>query len=240
MKHDSKLLSLGLGAMVLFGAAPLGAAPLGAAPSGAVPSTQAATATTAPPWAASPPFSSHDFTKPLPISEPGGREVAILAGGCFWCLEAVYELMPGVIDVVSGYTGGRTPRPSYESVSAGITGHAESVRIVFDPAVVSYRQILDLFWKIHDPTTLNRQGADQGTQYRSAIYWTTEVERKAAAAAIDEQRKLWKNPIVTELKPAGDFWIAEEYHQDYYRKNPERGYCQVVISPKVEKSGLKK
>jgi peptide-methionine (S)-S-oxide reductase len=232
MKHDSRLLplSLGLGAMMLFGAAPGGIAPAGAAPS----------ATAAPPWAASPPFSSHDFSKPLPNSEPGGREVAVLAGGCFWCLEAVYEIMPGVIDVVSGYTGGKTARPSYELVSTGITGHAESVRIVFDPAVVSYKKILDLFWKIHDPTTLNRQGADQGTQYRSAIYWTTEAQRKAAAAAIDEQRKEWKNPIVTELKPAGEFWIAEEYHQDYYRKNPERGYCQVVISPKVEKSGLGK
>ena len=166
--------------------------------------------------------------------------MAILAGGCFWCLEAVYELMPGVIDVVSGYTGGKAARPSYELVSSGITGHAEAVRIVFDPAVVSYSQILDLFWKIHDPTTLNRQGADQGTQYRSAIYWTTEAEHKVAASAIEEQRKLWKNPVVTELKPAGDFWIAEEYHQDYYRLNPERGYCQVVISPKVEKSGLKR
>ncbi|MCX7027847.1 MAG: peptide-methionine (S)-S-oxide reductase MsrA [Spirochaetes bacterium] len=176
----------------------------------------------------------------MPNSESGGREVAILAGGCFWCLEAVYELLPGVLDVVSGYTGGRTPRPSYASVSSEITGQAEAVRIVYDPAVVSYKKILDLFWKIHDPTTPNRQGADQGTQYRSAIYWTTEEQRKEAAFAVEEQKSVWRDPIVTELKPAGNFWIAEEYHQDYYRKNPERGYCQVVISPKVEKSGLKK
>lgn len=244
MKYDSKLwpLSVGLGAMVLFGVSRSGAASSGAAPAGtapkAVPPTASSPTTTVPPWAASPPFSRHDFSKPLPNSEPGGREVAILAGGCFWCLEAVFELLPGAIDVVSGYTGGPFDRPSYEQVCSGLTGQAEAIRIVFDPKVVSYGQILDLFWKSHDPTTLNRQGPDIGSQYRSAIYWTTESQRKTAAAAIEAQGKIWEIPIVTELEPAGKFWIAEEYHQDYFRRHPERAYCQVVIAPKVKNSGL--
>jgi peptide-methionine (S)-S-oxide reductase len=191
------------------------------------------------PWANSPAFSTYAYDKPLPLSAGDGKEVAILAGGCFWCLEAAFELIPGVEDVVSGYTGGTVPRPSYELVSADVTGHAEAVRIVFDPTVVSYSELLDLFWKIHDPTTLNYQGYDVGSQYRSAIYFVSEAQRIAAEKSIKAQQANWKNPIVTELVPAGDFWIAEQYHQDFYRLNPEYGYCVAVISPKLIKAGLK-
>ena len=190
------------------------------------------------PYTNSPPFSSHSFDTPLPLTEPDGFQVAILAGGCFWCLEAVFELVPGVTDVVSGYTGGKTSRPSYTAVSMGATGHAEAVRIVYNPNVVSYQELLELFFKIHDPTTLNRQGYDVGTQYRSAIYYVDENQRAAAEAEIEKQRSHWQNPIVTELVPAGDFWIAEEYHQDYFRMNPTQGYCIAIIAPKVEKTGL--
>lgn len=190
------------------------------------------------PWAVSPDFSTHIYNKPLPLAATGGREVAILAGGCFWCLEAAYELLPGVEDVVSGYIGGSVPRPSYEIVSMDVTGHAEAVRIVFDPSVITYDELLDIFWKIHDPTTLNYQGYDVGSQYRSAIYHVTEAQRTAAEKSIRTQQSNWKDPIVTELVPAGDFWIAEEYHQDFYRLNPEYGYCVAVISPKLKKAGL--
>lgn len=190
------------------------------------------------PYANSPPFSSHTFTAPLPLSESDGSEVAIFAGGCFWCLEAVFELVPGVKDVVSGYSGGKTRRPSYTAVSMGATGHAEAVRIVYDPHVVSYQELLKLFFKIHDPTTLNRQGYDVGTQYRSAIFYIGDNQRIAATEEIEKQRSQWQDPIVTELVPAGDFWIAEEYHQDYFRLNPTQGYCIAIIGPKVEKSGL--
>lgn len=191
------------------------------------------------PWSGSPDFSTHDYNSPLPLAAGEGKEVAILAGGCFWCLEAAYELIPGVEDVVSGYTGGSLPRPSYEIVSLDVTGHAEAVRIVFDPLVISYSEILDLFWKIHDPTTLDYQGYDVGSQYRSAIYFTSETQRTAAEKSIKAQQANWKDPIVTELAPAGDFWIAEKYHQDFYRLNPEYGYCVAVINPKLEKARLK-
>lgn len=191
-----------------------------------------------PPWSASPPFSSYDFSKPLPMSDKSGHEYAILAGGCFWCLEAVFENIPGVVDVVSGYTGGTVARPSYEYVSTGGTGHAEAVRITFDPSKVRYEELLKYFWKIHDPTTKDRQGYDVGSQYRSAIYYLSEAQRAKAAASIEEQRPLWQNPIVTELAPAGDFWIAEEYHQDFFRRNPDYGYCSIVIAPKLKKAGF--
>lgn len=188
---------------------------------------------------ASVPFASHNFYKPLPLKGDPGLQYAVLAGGCFWCLEAVYELVPGVVDVVSGYTGGTVSRPTYEQVSMGTTGHAEAVRIAFDPAKVGYSTLLDYFWKIHDPTSLNRQGYDVGTQYRSAIFYVTEEQRTIATASIDRQKSHWANPIVTQLLPAGDFWIAEEYHQDYFRLNPGNGYCAAVISPKIDKSGLR-
>lgn len=190
--------------------------------------------------ALSPPFSSHDFSSPLPLSDKSGLEYAVLAGGCFWCLEAVFESIPGVVDVVSGYTGGDAPRPSYEFVSTGESGHVEAVRIAFDPSTVSYGELLKYFWKIHDPTTKDRQGYDVGSQYRSAIFYVSENQKRVAEASMEEQRALWPSPIVTELRPAGHFWIAEEYHQDFFRKNPNYGYCSVVIAPKMKKAGFGK
>ena len=175
---------------------------------------------------------------PLALAASEHLEHAVLAGGCFWCLEAVYEQVPGVSSVISGYTGGQTGRPNYEEVSSGATGHAEAVAIAFDPAVVSYDDLLGYFWKIHDPTTKDRQGADVGTQYRSAIYYVGEAQRRAAEASIAREAARWPSPIVTELKPAGDFWAAEDYHQDFYRNNPNYGYCAVVIAPKLRKAGF--
>lgn len=186
----------------------------------------------------SPPFSSHDYMAPLPLSDKSGLEYAVLAGGCFWCLEGVFELVPGVADVVSGYTGGTTARPSYEQVSRGETGHAEAVRIAFDPKKTSFQKLLEYFWKIHNPTTKDRQGYDIGTQYRSAIYYVGEDQRAEAAASMAREASRWPSPIVTQLEPAGDFWIAEEYHQDFFRRNPNYGYCAVVIAPKIKKAGF--
>jgi peptide-methionine (S)-S-oxide reductase len=164
-------------------------------------------------------------------------ETATLAGGCFWCLEAVFQDIRGVLGVVSGYMGGRRANPSYEQVCTGATGHAEVVQLRFDPDVVSYEDLLEVFFAIHDPTTLNRQGADEGTQYRSAIFWHSAEQRAAAEAMV---RKLtaegvFDAPIVTEITPATDLFRAEEYHQDYYRTNPNQGYCRAVIAPKVAK-----
>lgn len=209
-------------------------------PSRTLPKENTMTKTPAPlpPWSASPAYTSHDYAKPLPLADEGGLEYAILAGGCFWCLEAVYENLPGVVDVVSGYIGGSAPRPTYEYVSTGASGHAEAVRIAFDPARVSYDELLKYFWKIHNPTTKDRQGADVGSQYRSAIFYTSESQKAAALTSIEKQKPWWPAPIVTELLPAGDFWIAEEYHQDFYRRNPNYGYCAVVIAPKLIKAGF--
>ncbi|MGB4586955.1 MAG: peptide-methionine (S)-S-oxide reductase MsrA [Rectinemataceae bacterium] len=211
------------------------------APSRSLPKENSMTKTPAPPppWSASPPFASNDFARPLPLSGDEGLEYAVLAGGCFWCLEAVYENIPGVVDVVSGYIGGDPPRPTYEYVSTGASGHAEAVRIAFKPAEVSYDELLQYFWKIHNPTTKDRQGADIGSQYRSAIYYTSYAQRAAALASIEKQKPWWPAPIVTELEPAGDFWIAEEYHQDFYRRNPNYGYCAVAIAPKLKKAGFR-
>ncbi|WP_457592604.1 peptide-methionine (S)-S-oxide reductase MsrA [Hydrogenimonas sp.] len=162
-------------------------------------------------------------------------ENAVLGGGCFWCLEAVYEDVRGVKDVVSGYAGGSVENPTYEQVCSGATGHAEVVRITFDPAVVSFGDLLEIFWKIHDPTTLNRQGADVGTQYRSVIFYETQKQKEAALKSKEEAQKYFSAPIVTEIAPLTKFWPAEEYHQDYFRRNPYQGYCQAVVAPKVEK-----
>ncbi|HEX9089991.1 MAG TPA: peptide-methionine (S)-S-oxide reductase MsrA [Anaerolineales bacterium] len=164
-------------------------------------------------------------------------EVATLAGGCFWCLEAVYDELKGVLDVVSGYSGGQVAHPSYEAVCTGETGHAESVQITFDPSVVSYRELLEVFFTIHDPTTLNRQGADVGTQYRSAIFYHSP-EQKATAEQVIRQltdQQVWPHPIVTELTPLNVFYSAEAYHQEYFKHNPYQGYCVAVIAPKVAK-----
>jgi peptide-methionine (S)-S-oxide reductase len=165
------------------------------------------------------------------------REVATLAGGCFWCLEAVYDQLRGVDEVVSGYTGGTVPRPSYKLVCTGTTGHAEAVQITFDPAVISFRDLLDVFFTIHDPTTLNRQGADVGTQYRSAIFYHTPEQKATAEQVIKEltAARLWNDPIVTEVVPFDVFYPAEAYHQEYFVNNPDQGYCRMVVAPKVAK-----
>jgi peptide-methionine (S)-S-oxide reductase len=165
------------------------------------------------------------------------REVATLGGGCFWCLEAVFDEMEGVTDVVSGYTGGHAARPTYEAVCAGTTGHAEVVRVEWDPQVVSYREILEVFFAIHDPTTLNRQGADVGTQYRSAIFHHSPEQKRTAEQVIEalNAEGIWDAPIVTEVTELGEFFPAEAYHQEYFRRNPNQGYCQFVVAPKVAK-----
>jgi peptide-methionine (S)-S-oxide reductase len=165
------------------------------------------------------------------------REVATLAGGCFWCLEAAFQDLKGVEDVQSGYAGGRAANPSYEDVCTGTTGHAEVVQITFDPQVVTFEDLLHVFFTIHDPTTLNRQGADVGTQYRSAIFYHSPEQKAAAERVIAElqAQKLWDEPVVTELKPLTAFYPAEEYHRDYFRRNPNQGYCRAVIAPKVAK-----
>ena len=165
------------------------------------------------------------------------KETATLAGGCFWCLEAVFEQLKGVEKVVSGYTGGSDPDPSYEDVCSGSTGHAEAVEVTYDPAVITYPELLEVFFTIHDPTTLNRQGGDVGTQYRSAIFTRSPEQRKDAEAAIERVNKgdVWDGPAVTEVVPLATFFPAEEYHQGYFRRNPAQGYCRAVISPKVAK-----
>jgi peptide-methionine (S)-S-oxide reductase len=170
-------------------------------------------------------------------TNPDGMATATLAGGCFWCLEAVYEQVQGVTSVESGYTGGRVANPSYKQVCSGTTGHAEAVRMTYDPAAISYRELLEIFFDIHDPTTLNRQGADIGTQYRSAIYYHDEAQKEAAEATIAELEAAgrFKNPIVTEVTPAGRFYVAEDYHQEYFRNNPRQPYCRAVVAPKVKK-----
>lgn len=164
-------------------------------------------------------------------------ERAVLGGGCFWCLEAVYEDVAGVREVVSGYAGGHDPAPDYESVCSGRTGHAEVVEVVFDPSVVTYRELLDVFFRIHDPTTLNRQGADVGTQYRSIILTADETQRRIAEAAVREENasEYWGRDLVTQIVPLETFHRAEEYHQDYFRRNPGQGYCQAVVAPKLRK-----
>ncbi|TMJ08961.1 MAG: peptide-methionine (S)-S-oxide reductase MsrA [Bacillati bacterium ANGP1] len=164
-------------------------------------------------------------------------EIATLAGGCFWCLEAVFDDLEGVEDVVSGYSGGSVPNPTYKHVCTGDTGHAEVVQVTFNPDVISYRDLLRVFFTIHDPTTLNRQGADVGTQYRSAIFTHNETQEKVAEEVIAELNDagLWDDPIVTEVVPIEAFYAAEEYHQEYFRRNPNQGYCRMVIAPKVAK-----
>jgi peptide-methionine (S)-S-oxide reductase len=176
-----------------------------------------------------------NFGTPVDLSRKDQLEYAILAGGCFWCLEAVFELVPGVKDVISGYSGGQVLQPSYHSVSTGTTGHAEAVLILYDPKEISYSDLLEIFWHIHDPTTKDRQGYDIGPQYRSAIFWLNDAQRDLALASIATQQAFWPSPIITEVRQAEAFWPAEEYHQDFYRSNPEYGYCQVIISPKIEK-----
>ena len=165
------------------------------------------------------------------------RELATVAGGCFWCLEAVFEQLQGVENVESGYAGGSTVDPTYHQVCNGNTGHAEVVQVTFDPAVISYRDILGVFFAIHDPTTLNRQGADVGTQYRSAVFYHNPDQKRVAEELIAESNKegIWSKPIVTEVAPLSKFYHAEDYHQGYFRGNPGQPYCSAVVGPKVAK-----
>lgn len=166
-----------------------------------------------------------------------GREVALLGGGCFWCVEAAFTQLQGVHSAVSGYAGGPLPAPSYEEVCSGETGHAEVVEVTFDPSLLTYRQVLELFFSVHDPTTQDRQGADVGTQYRSVIFTTSAQQERVARQVIVqlEREKVWDDPIVTQVAPAPAFYPAEEYHQRYYERNPNAGYCQAVIRPKLAK-----
>jgi peptide-methionine (S)-S-oxide reductase len=159
----------------------------------------------------------------------------IVGGGCFWCVEAVYQTVPGILSATSGYAGGKVPNPTYEQVCTGRTGHAEVVQIEFDPARISYEQVIDLFWKAHDPTTLNRQGADVGTQYRSIILYENEEQKAAAEKSKAAAQAQFKSPVVTEIVPLQAFYPAEAYHQDFYDKNPDYPYSQAVIAPKLEK-----
>lgn len=181
-----------------------------------------------------------DFDMALPITEaaaPAGKEIATFAGGCFWCTEAFFTDLKGVEKVDPGYSGGKQPAPSYEAVCTGVTGHAEAIQITFDPRVVSYPDLLRIFFTTHDPTTLNRQGADTGTQYRSAVF-THSPEQEAAAREVIaeiEAEKIWPGRIVTEVTPFTNFYSAEAYHHDFYARNPNQGYCRAVIEPKVVK-----
>jgi peptide-methionine (S)-S-oxide reductase len=170
-------------------------------------------------------------------NEEKQESIATLAGGCFWCTEAVFEQMKGVSDVVSGYIGGHVPNPTYEQVCSKRTGHAEAVEVYFDPSVVTYEEILEVFFKTHDPTTLNQQGEDRGPQYRSVVFYHNEEQKLAAQKFIEklETQREFRGRIVTEVVEAPRFWEAEAYHQDYYRKNPTKGYCRAVVSKKVKK-----
>jgi peptide-methionine (S)-S-oxide reductase len=173
--------------------------------------------------------------RPLAAEPRPGHEFATLGGGCFWCLEAVFEDVEGVVDVESGYAGGTVARPTYRQVCEGTTGHAEVVRIEFDPVRISYRELLEIFFSIHDPTTLNRQGSDVGTQYRSAIHVRSAEQRSVAHAVIAEAQEHYRDPVVTEVAEAGPYWRAEEHHQEYFRHNTSQGYCMLVVAPKVMK-----
>lgn len=168
------------------------------------------------------------------------REIATFGGGCFWCVEAIFERVKGVHEVVSGYSGGHSPNPDYKQISTGLTGHAEVVQIHFDPEQLSYSELLEIFFKTHDPTTLNRQGNDVGTQYRSLILYHSEKQREEAekTIAVLEDADIWENPIVTKVEAFEVFYKAEAYHQEYFENNPNAGYCRIVINPKVEKFEL--
>lgn len=165
----------------------------------------------------------------------GQTEIATLAGGCFWCVEAIYQDLQGVVKVESGYTGGHVDNPTYREICTGTTGHAEAIQVTFDPAVVSFREILEIFFTVHDPTTLNRQGADVGPQYRSAIFYHSPEQKTAAEEVKTAARELWDDPIVTEITAISTFYKAENYHQNYYKDNPNQPYCSIVITPKVTK-----
>ncbi|HOX88865.1 MAG TPA: peptide-methionine (S)-S-oxide reductase MsrA [Burkholderiaceae bacterium] len=175
------------------------------------------------------------IARPLAAAPRTGNEFATLGGGCFWCLESVFDEVEGVVDVESGYAGGHAREPGYRQVCEGTTGHAEVVRIEFDPTRVSYRDLLEIFFTIHDPTTRDRQGNDVGTQYRSVIFFHSDAQQGVAREVMAELAPHLRSPIVTELLPAPDYWRAETYHQEYFRHNPAQGYCMAVVAPKLEK-----
>jgi len=172
---------------------------------------------------------------PLQAADSPKTETAVFGGGCFWCTEGVYQLVPGVTKVVSGYAGGKVDNPTYEQVCTGTTGHAEVVKIEFDPTKISYRQMVDLFWHAHDPTTLNYQGNDHGTQYRSVIFYLNDEQKKAAEGSMADHQKEFKNGIVTEVSAMPKFYPAENYHQNFANENPNQGYVCAVVKPKIEK-----
>ena len=175
------------------------------------------------------------MTNSMNTTETNKIEVATFGGGCFWCMEAVFERLPGVISIASGFAGGHTANPTYEQVCAGDTGHAEVMQIEFDPAKISYEKLLDVFWRAHNPTTLNRQGADEGAQYRSIILYHNGAQKLAAEKSKAEAQKNLKHPIVTQIVPFTKFYRAENYHQDYYNNNSNAPYCRIVIAPKLKK-----
>jgi peptide-methionine (S)-S-oxide reductase len=181
------------------------------------------------------PLGAAESTNSPSMNSTNSTELATLGGGCFWCTEALFQMLPGVKSVTSGYAGGHTENPTYEQVCTGNTGHAEVIQVEYDPQKVSYETILDTFWEAHDPTTLNRQGADAGTQYRSIILYNSPTQKEAAEKSKAAAQKHFSQPIVTEIVPLKNFFPAERYHQDFYRSNPNQGYCRAVIRPKVEK-----
>jgi peptide-methionine (S)-S-oxide reductase len=180
-------------------------------------------------------LTSNVSAQSTPAMNTNSTELATLGGGCFWCMEAVFERLPGVRSVTSGFAGGRTANPTYEQVCAGTTGHAEVTQIEFDPSKISYAKLLEVFWQAHDPTTLNRQGADEGTQYRSIILCHDDAQKAAAEKSRAAAQKDFKHPIVTEIAPFTKFYPAEKYHQGFYDNNTNHGYCRAVIAPKLEK-----
>lgn len=169
------------------------------------------------------------------LASPGKTEVATLGGGCFWCVEAIYQDLKGVLKVESGYSGGHVDNPTYREVCSGLTGHAEVINVTFDPAVISFKEILEVFFTVHDPTTLNRQGADTGTQYRSAIFYHSPEQKTVAESVKQSMQAIWDDPIVTEITAFEKFYKAEDYHQNYFKDNPNQPYCSIVIAPKVKK-----
>ncbi len=172
----------------------------------------------------------------IPTTTPAVQtEVATLGAGCFWCVEAIYQDLQGVLKVESGYSGGRNANPTYNEVCSGMTGHAEVIQVTFDPSIISFKEILEVFFTVHDPTTLNRQGNDSGTQYRSVIYYHSPVQKAVAEEVKLASKEIWDDPIVTEISAFDTFYVAEKYHQNYYKDNPNQGYCSIVIAPKVKK-----